>query len=51
VAKEPTDVEFFEGRDAYLADPEGNYWKSPGHPTPTRSSRRPAAPPASPSTI
>lgn len=25
--KEPTDAEFFEGRDAYFADPEGNYWE------------------------
>ena len=21
------DAEFFEGRDAYFADPEGNYWE------------------------
>ena len=27
VTKEPTDAEFFEGRDAYFADPEGNYWE------------------------
>jgi uncharacterized protein len=27
VTKEPTDAEFFEGRSAYLADPEGNYWE------------------------
>jgi predicted lactoylglutathione lyase len=25
--KEPTDAEFFEGRDAYFCDPEGNYWE------------------------
>jgi uncharacterized protein len=25
--KEPTDAEFFEGRDAYFADPEGNFWE------------------------
>jgi len=25
--KEPTDAEFFEGRDAYFTDPEGNYWE------------------------
>jgi catechol 2,3-dioxygenase-like lactoylglutathione lyase family enzyme len=25
--KEPTDGEFFEGRDAYFCDPEGNYWE------------------------
>lgn len=27
LTKEPTDAEFFDGRDAYLADPEGNYWE------------------------
>jgi len=27
VTKEPTDAEFFEGRDACFADPEGNYWE------------------------
>ena len=27
VTKEPTDAEFFEGRDAYFADPEGNFWE------------------------
>ena len=27
VTKEPTDAEFFEGRSAYVADPEGNYWE------------------------
>jgi predicted lactoylglutathione lyase len=25
--KDPVDAEFFEGRDAYFADPEGNYWE------------------------
>lgn len=25
--KPPTDAEFFDGRDAYFADPEGNYWE------------------------
>src|SRR5438309_834837 len=25
--KEPVDAEFFEGRDAYFADPEGNFWE------------------------
>ena len=25
--KEPTDGEFFEGRDAYFRDPEGNLWE------------------------
>jgi uncharacterized protein len=27
VTKEPTDAEFFEGRDAYFTDPEGNFWE------------------------
>ncbi len=27
LSKEPTDAQFFEGRDAYFADPEGNYWE------------------------
>jgi uncharacterized protein len=27
LSKEPTDAEFFDGRDAYFADPEGNYWE------------------------
>ena len=27
VAKEPVDAEFFVGRSAYVADPEGNYWE------------------------
>jgi hypothetical protein len=27
VSKEPVAAEFFEGRDAYFADPEGNYWE------------------------
>ena len=25
--KEPTDAEFFDGRDAYFSDPEGNFWE------------------------
>lgn len=25
--KDPVDAEFFEGRDAYFADPEDNYWE------------------------
>ena len=25
--KEPTDAEFFEGRDAYFSDPEQNFWE------------------------
>src|SRR5262249_19402545 len=27
LTKEPVDGEFFVGRDAYFADPEGNYWE------------------------
>jgi hypothetical protein len=27
VTKEPVDAQFFEGRDAYFADPEGNFWE------------------------
>jgi uncharacterized protein len=27
VTKEPVAAEFFQGRDAYFADPEGNYWE------------------------
>jgi uncharacterized protein len=27
VSKPPTDAEFFEGRSAYVSDPEGNYWE------------------------
>ena len=27
ITKEPVAAEFFEGRDAYFADPEGNYWE------------------------
>ena len=27
ITKEPRDAEFFEGRSAYVADPEGNYWE------------------------
>jgi predicted lactoylglutathione lyase len=27
VTKEPVDAEFFEGRSAYIADPEDNYWE------------------------
>jgi catechol 2,3-dioxygenase-like lactoylglutathione lyase family enzyme len=27
VTKEPVAAEFFEGRSAYIADPEGNYWE------------------------
>lgn len=27
LSKEPVDAEFFEGRDAYFSDPEGNFWE------------------------
>ena len=27
LTKEPVDAEFFEGRSAYFADPEENYWE------------------------
>jgi hypothetical protein len=27
ITKEPVDAEFFTGRDAYFADPEGNFWE------------------------
>jgi uncharacterized protein len=27
MTKAPVDAEFFEGRDAYFADPEGNFWE------------------------
>jgi len=27
ITKEPVDAEFFEGRSAYWADPEENYWQ------------------------
>jgi catechol 2,3-dioxygenase-like lactoylglutathione lyase family enzyme len=27
LTKGPVDAEFFAGRDAYFADPEGNYWE------------------------
>lgn len=33
LTKEPTDAEFFEGRDAYFADPESNYWEIAWSPT------------------
>lgn len=43
VTKEPVDAEFFEGRSAYLCDPEGNYfelvWSPPNNPITQR--RRP----------
>ena len=45
LTKDPVDAEFFVGRDAYFADPEGNYWEiacaPPGNPV-TSASRRAA---------
>ncbi len=38
LTKEPVDAEFFVGRDAYFADPEGNYWEIAVLPRTTRSS-------------
>jgi uncharacterized protein len=36
ITKAPVDAEFFEGRDAYFADPEDNFWEvawaAPGNP-------------------
>ena len=37
VTKEPIDAEFFEGRSAYVSDPEGNYGRLRGRPRATRS--------------
>jgi len=33
LTKNPIDAEFFVGRDAYFADPEGNYWEIACAPT------------------
>jgi uncharacterized protein len=49
LTKEPTDAEFFEGRDAYFADPEGNYWEiawSQGSNPVVAAARRAAGQPA-----
>jgi uncharacterized glyoxalase superfamily protein PhnB len=27
LTKDPVEADFFEGRDAYFVDPEGNYWE------------------------
>jgi predicted lactoylglutathione lyase len=43
--KPPTDAEFFDGRDAYFSDPEGNYWEiayAPGDNPVVAASRRAA---------
>ncbi len=45
VTKPPTEAEFFTGRDAYFADPEGNYWEiaySPSDNPVTAAARRAA---------
>jgi predicted lactoylglutathione lyase len=45
VTKRPTEAEFFTGRDAYFADPEGNYWEiaySPDDNPVTAAARRAA---------
>ena len=45
LTKPPTKPEFFDGRDAYFADPEGNYWEiawSPDDNPVTAAARRAA---------
>ena len=45
VTKEPVSAEFFQGRDAYFADPEGNFWEvawSPDDNPVTAAARRAA---------
>ncbi|MBS2963759.1 VOC family protein [Actinocrinis puniceicyclus] len=45
LTKAPTEPEFFDGRDAYFADPEGNYWEiawAPGENPVTAAARRAA---------
>jgi len=45
LTKEPVDAEFFAGRDAYFADPEGNFWEiacAPGDNPVVTASRRAA---------
>ncbi len=43
LTKDPVDAEFFVGRDAYFADPEGNFWEiacaPPDNPVVTASRR------------
>lgn len=34
LTKPPTEPEFFQGRDAYFADPEGNFWEIAWAPDP-----------------
>ena len=51
LTKDPVDAEFFVGRDAYFADPEGNYWEiacaPPNNPV-VAASRRAAGMPVRP---
>jgi len=45
VTKEPVDAELFEGRSAYVADPEGNFWEiawAPGDNAVVAAARRAA---------
>jgi predicted lactoylglutathione lyase len=45
VTKRPTEAEFFTGRDAYFADPEGNFWEiayTPNYNPVTAAARRAA---------
>ncbi len=44
VTKEPVAAEFLEGRDAYVADPEGNFWEVAWSAGDTQLSPPPAAP-------
>ncbi len=48
VTKEPVDADFFEGRDAYFRDPEGNYWEIAWAPAAIPSPLPRGAPPDSP---
>jgi hypothetical protein len=45
IAKEPGDAVFFDGRNAYFADPEGNYWEVTwaAHDNPVSAAARRAA--------
>jgi catechol 2,3-dioxygenase-like lactoylglutathione lyase family enzyme len=50
VTKQPADAEFFEGRDAYFADPEGNYreiaWAPDTNPVVAAARRAASQPPS-----
>ena len=49
LTKDPVDAEFFKGRDAYFADPEGNFWEiacaAPDNPVVSASRRAAGMPP------